>query len=53
MGYLIKGEWHEGWYDTSKTAGEFIRADSQSTSGSLSLICSAMSNLPTPRSIEY
>jgi len=29
MGYLIKGEWHEGWYDTSKTAGEFIRADSQ------------------------
>ncbi|MHB1140444.1 MAG: glutathione S-transferase family protein [Sulfuricaulis sp.] len=29
MGYLSKGEWHEGWYDTSKTAGEFIRADSQ------------------------
>ncbi len=29
MGYLIKGEWHEGWYDTSKTAGEFVRADSQ------------------------
>lgn len=29
MGYLIKGEWREGWYDTSKTAGEFIRADSQ------------------------
>ncbi len=29
MGYLIKGEWHEGWYDTSKTAGEFIRAESQ------------------------
>jgi glutathionyl-hydroquinone reductase len=29
MGYLIKGEWHEGWYDTSRTAGEFIRADSQ------------------------
>jgi putative glutathione S-transferase len=43
MGYLVKGEWHEGsparyarsschmtgWYDTSKTGGEFIRADSQ------------------------
>jgi putative glutathione S-transferase len=29
MGYLIQGEWREGWYDTSKTAGEFIRADSQ------------------------
>jgi glutathionyl-hydroquinone reductase len=29
MGYLSKGEWREGWYDTSKTAGEFIRADSQ------------------------
>ena len=29
MGYLIKGEWHEGWYDTGKTAGEFIRAESQ------------------------
>ncbi|GAB4508337.1 MAG: glutathione S-transferase family protein [Sulfuricaulis sp.] len=29
MGYLIKGEWHEGWYDTSKTGGEFIRADSE------------------------
>lgn len=29
MGYLIKGEWHEGWYDTSKTAGEFIRTESQ------------------------
>ena len=40
MGYLIKGEWHEGnpsrcarsschmtsWYDTRKTAGEFIRS---------------------------
>lgn len=43
MGYLIKGVWHEGsparyarsschmtgWYDTGKTAGEFIRAESQ------------------------
>jgi glutathionyl-hydroquinone reductase len=29
MGYLVKGEWREGWYDTSKTGGEFIRADSQ------------------------
>jgi putative glutathione S-transferase len=29
MGYLEKGEWHEGWYDTSKTAGEFVRAESR------------------------
>ena len=29
MGYLLQGVWHDGWYDTSKTAGEFVRADSQ------------------------
>ncbi len=29
MGYLKQGQWHDGWYDTSKTAGEFIRAESQ------------------------
>jgi putative glutathione S-transferase len=29
MGYLSKGEWHEGWYDTRRTAGEFVRAESQ------------------------
>ena len=29
MGYLQKGVWHEGWYDTSKTAGEFVRQESQ------------------------
>jgi putative glutathione S-transferase len=29
MGYLKNGQWHDGWYDTSKTAGEYIRADSQ------------------------
>ncbi|MGE5240353.1 MAG: glutathione S-transferase family protein [Bacteroidota bacterium] len=29
MGYLKNGQWHDGWYDTSKTAGEFVRADSQ------------------------
>lgn len=29
MGYLKQGEWHDGWYDTSKTAGEFVRAESQ------------------------
>lgn len=29
MGYLQQGVWHEGWYDTSKTAGEFVRQESQ------------------------
>lgn len=29
MGYLQEGRWHDGWYDTSKTAGEFIRQESQ------------------------
>lgn len=29
MGYLKEGQWHDGWYDTSKTAGEFVRAESQ------------------------
>ncbi|HYA37951.1 MAG TPA: glutathione S-transferase family protein [Candidatus Methylomirabilis sp.] len=29
MGYLKEGRWHDGWYDTSKTAGEFVRAESQ------------------------
>ena len=28
MGYLLNGAWHEGWYDTSKTAGEFVRPQS-------------------------
>jgi len=22
-GYLLDGQWHEGWYDTAATAGEF------------------------------
>ena len=25
-GYLLDGQWHEGWYDTAATAGEFMRA---------------------------
>ncbi|MBP0483709.1 glutathione S-transferase family protein [Sagittula salina] len=25
MGELVDGEWHKGWYDTSKTGGEFRR----------------------------
>ena len=29
MGYLKQGRWHDGWYDTSKTAGEFMRQESQ------------------------
>jgi putative glutathione S-transferase len=28
-GYLKDGHWHEGWYDTGKTAGEFVRTSSQ------------------------
>src|SRR5215469_582304 len=27
MGLLINGEWHDSWYDTSKTEGRFVRAD--------------------------
>ena len=27
-GYLKDGRWHEGWYDTGKTAGEFVRTTS-------------------------
>lgn len=29
MGYLLDGAWHEGWYDTRATGGEFVRAESQ------------------------
>ncbi|WP_111643308.1 glutathione S-transferase family protein [Marinimicrobium alkaliphilum] len=29
MGLLVKGEWHDEWYDTEKTGGEFIREDAQ------------------------
>ena len=28
MGYLQNGTWHQGWYDTSKTGGEFVRSES-------------------------
>ena len=28
-GYLKDGQWHEGWYDTGKTAGEFVRTTSR------------------------
>jgi putative glutathione S-transferase len=28
-GYLENGEWHEGWYETGKTAGEFVRTTSR------------------------
>lgn len=27
MGYLLKGVWHEGWYGTSRTGGEFVRSE--------------------------
>lgn len=27
MGYLLKGVWHDGWYDTAKSGGEFVRPD--------------------------
>jgi putative glutathione S-transferase len=26
MGYLLNGVWHDGWYDTRKTGGEFVRS---------------------------
>lgn len=29
MGLLIKGVWHDQWYDTSATGGEFVRSDAQ------------------------
>ncbi len=29
MGYLRDGIWHDGWYDTSRSAGEFVRPDTQ------------------------
>jgi putative glutathione S-transferase len=28
MGLLIEGKWHEGWYDTSATKGQFVRPPS-------------------------
>ena len=28
MGVLINGVWHDQWYDTSKSAGRFVREDS-------------------------
>ena len=28
MGLLIDGQWHDHWYDTKKTGGRFVRADS-------------------------
>jgi len=27
MGYLLNGAWQEGWYDTARTGGEFVRAE--------------------------
>ncbi len=29
MGLLINGTWHDEWYDTSSTGGEFARTDAQ------------------------
>ncbi|EGG94968.1 Glutathione S-transferase, omega [gamma proteobacterium IMCC1989] len=29
MGLLVKGEWHDQWYDTKSVGGEFIREDAQ------------------------
>lgn len=28
-GFLKDGQWQEGWYDTGKTAGEFVRTASK------------------------
>ena len=29
MGLLVKGQWHDQWYDTKASDGEFIREDAQ------------------------
>ena len=29
MGYMKAGVWHDGWYDTGKTGGEFVRTESR------------------------
>ena len=29
MGKLVEGVWYDVWYDTEKTKGQFLRADSQ------------------------
>ncbi|MFO7577337.1 MAG: glutathione S-transferase family protein [Pelovirga sp.] len=29
MGLLVDGRWHDTWYDTDKTKGEFVRTESQ------------------------
>ncbi len=29
MGLLVNGQWHDEWYDTTSTGGEFIRQDAQ------------------------
>jgi|SRR5271165_7317990 len=29
MGLLIDGKWHDQWYDTSSTGGQFVRKDAQ------------------------
>ena len=29
MGLLVDGQWHDEWYDTASTGGEYIRQDSQ------------------------
>ena len=29
MGLLVNGKWHNQWYDTKSTNGEFVRQDSQ------------------------
>ncbi len=29
MGLLVKGKWHDTWYDTEASKGEFIREDAQ------------------------
>ena len=29
MGFLLEGQWHNQWYDTKKSKGEFVRKESQ------------------------
>ena len=29
MGYLLNGQWKDGWYDTGRTGGDFVRPEAK------------------------
>jgi glutathionyl-hydroquinone reductase len=33
MGYLLEGRWKDGWYDTGRTGGDFVRPEAQFRGG--------------------